>query len=93
MVNKDMAHPSMVRDGEGKILPVYWLRATKDTIYNTESGFQVRVTLLGFGFYSEMPSGDGLEELVGFTTDALALYGEVEERLGTKVGPIFEFRD
>jgi len=45
-VEEDMAHPSMVGDIEGKILPVHGLEVTEDAIDDPEGRFQIRVSFV-----------------------------------------------
>ena len=43
-VEKDMSHSSVVLNGEREFLPVHRQRVAEDVIYDTESGFRVRVS-------------------------------------------------
>ena len=36
-----MAHPGVVWNGEGEVLPRYWLKNAEDAIDNAEGGLQV----------------------------------------------------
>ena len=81
-----MAHPSVVRRGEGKILPGDRVEVTEDTIDDTKSGFQVRVSLVVLGSHDLVTGRDRLEyRLIGFMTNTLALNSEVEEGPGAEV--------
>ena len=44
-VEKNITYPRVVRNSEREVLPVHWFEITEDTIHNTESGRQVRVTM------------------------------------------------
>jgi len=66
---------------------VHRLGIAEHTIYDTQSGFQVRVTLVVLGSHDGVSTADRLEHcLVGFIPDALALDREVEESLGAEPG-------
>ena len=95
-VEKDVTHPGAVRISEGKFLPGNHLGSIgiEDAIYDTKSGFQVRVPPVVPGPHVLVQVGDRLEDdRVGFATDALALNDEVEEGLGTEVGLIPQLGD
>jgi len=88
-----MAHPKMVGNIEGRILPVHGLEVTEDAIDDPEGRFQIRVSF-GMSSHHRMPVRDGLEDrLVGHVTDALALGREVEEGLGAEVRLVPELGD
>jgi len=85
-VEKDMTHPSVVWNIEREVLPIHRLEIAEHTVYDTQSGFQVRVTLVVLGSHDGVSAGDRLEHcLVGFVTDALALDREVEEGLAAEI--------
>jgi hypothetical protein len=93
-VQEDMTHPSVVRNSERKVLPIHRLEITEDAIDDTQSYFQVRVSLVVLGSHDGMSAGDGLEDcLVGFVADALALDREMEEGLGAEISLVPEFGD
>jgi len=92
-VEEDMTHPSVVRNSEREILPVHRFEIAEHTIYDTQSGFQVRVTLVVFGSHDGVSAGDRLEHcLVGFIPDALALDRQVEG-LATEICLVPELGD
>ena len=89
-----MTHPGVVRKGESEVLPAHGFGVAKDAINNAQGCLQVRVPFVVLGSHDRMPARDGLEYgLVGFSTNALALDGKVEERFGAEVGLVPEFRD
>jgi len=83
-VEEDMAHPSMMGNTEGKVLPVHGLEVAEDAIDGPQGRFQIRVSFV-MSSHDRVPVRDGFEDrLVGFVTDALALDREVEEGLGAE---------
>ena len=93
-VEKDVPHPSVVLNREREVLPVNRLGITEDSIYDTESGLQVRVSLVMLGSHDGVSAGDRLEHcLVRFVADALALDREVQEGLGAEVCLVPELGD
>jgi len=88
-----VAHPSMVGNGEEEVFPIHGFEITENSIDNTESCFQIRVTFV-MPTNDRMPARNGPEHgLVGFITDTLSLDGEVEQCLGAEVSLVPEFLD
>jgi len=57
-VEEDMTRPSVVRNSEREVLSVHWFEIAEHTIYNTQSGFEVRVTLVVLGSHDGVSAGD-----------------------------------
>jgi len=77
----------------GIVLSVHHLEITEDTIYDTQSGFRVRVPLVVPESHDGTSAGDRLEHcLVGFVADVLALDREAEGP-GAEVSLVPEFGD
>jgi len=94
VVEKDMTHPSVVRNSEREVLPVHWFEIAEHAIYDTQSGFQVRVTLVVLGSHDGVSAGDRLGHcLVGFIPDALALDRQVGEGLAAEICLVPELGD
>ena len=93
-VEKDMSHPSVVWNREREVLPEHRFGIAEHAIYDAQSGFQVRVTLVVLGSHHGMSAGDRLEHcLVGFVADAFALDREVEEGLAAQICLVPELGD
>lgn len=92
MVGEDLGHPSMVRNTEGKFIPVHRSKIVgpEDTIHQSESRSQIRVSIVILGSnIPRMSPGDGIEHnIVG--AHALAVDSDVEEGLGAEISLIPE---
>jgi len=77
-IEENVAHPSMVGNTEGKVLPVHGLEVAEDPIDDPQGRFQIRVSFV-MSSHDRVPVRNGLEDrLAGFVTDALVLDREVE---------------